>query len=448
MAPSLSYMFCTWIVFLLAAFLTSCADSLGLADECSALIEFKRSFPTIRADFPCVYPKAESWLPDVHGDCCSWDGVECHEATGHVTGLDLSGSFYVFNGNLSGFIPALQWGSPLKSLSLWGTNFTGEIPISIGNLVFLKELSIGNCPFSGLLPASLGNLSQLTYLDASRNKFRGPIPDSFANLTQLAFLDLHSNNFSGDIWHWLGNLAKLTLFDLSDAQFSGPIASSFENLTRLVVLKLSSNNLQGEIPNSLWELKDIEYLDLSQNNLSGYVDLHKLKNMETLRLDSNNISFVSKTEINATLPKLSWLNLDSCNLHEFPKFLGYLSGLEKVSLSHNKFGGSIPTWLWNGSRDSLMYIDLSHNFLTGWGKNQINLLLPQLTYLDISSNFLKTTLPSPPPSATYYNVSDNILFGGIQSICGGRSLAILDLSISSLTGNIPSCWEIWILCQF
>ncbi|KAL3738741.1 hypothetical protein ACJRO7_020156 [Eucalyptus globulus] len=341
------------------------------------------------------------------------------------------------NANLSGFIPELNWGNRLKSLSLQTTNFSGKIPISLGNLVFLSKLSIGYCHFSGSLPTSMNNLSQLAYLDISENKFQGQIFASFANLTQLSTLYLLNNNFSDGNWDWLVNLSKLTHLFLSDVQLSSPIPSSIVNLTQLVFLDLSYNDLEGEIPNSLGELRNLEYLVLIGNNLSGVLKLHKLVNLEVLRLGFNNISLVSKTEMNATLPKLFMLGLHSCNLHEFPEFLGYLSRLIWVNLSNNKIRGSIPTWMWNGSKDTLEWIDLSHNFLTCY--SQINLPLPKLIYLDISSNQLKTELPSPPPSVTYYNISNNILFGGIQSICRAKSLIFLDLSDNSLNGTIPSC---------
>ncbi|XP_048131651.1 receptor-like protein 39 [Rhodamnia argentea] len=318
MAPSIFFLFCTWIVCLILL-PTSFVDSLCRPDESFSLMEFKQSFRIDRTEWLCDYPKVESWSLDGHGDCCSWDGVKCDEATGHVTGLDLNGSCLV------------------------------------------------------------------------------------------------------------------------DAQLSGPIPSSLGNLTRLVRLYLSSNNLQGEIPNSLWELKDLEILDLSGNNLSGTVDLHRLENLEELYLDFNNISFVSGIEMNTMLSKLFYLSLESCNLQEFPKILGHLRGLERIYLSHNKIGGRIPTWMGNGSRESLWYVDLSHNILTSFVDNRINILLPNLTYLDISSNLLKTELPTPPPSVSYYNISNNILFGDIQSICGAKSLVTLDLSSNSLNGTIPSC---------
>ncbi|KAK3429881.1 hypothetical protein EUGRSUZ_E01370 [Eucalyptus grandis] len=526
----------------------------------------------IVASFQCVYPKVESWSLDGHGDCCSWDGIECDKATGHVIGIDLSHgclfgtlssntslfrllhleslnlawndfnySWFPYGfGNLSqlyylnlsssyllGKVPSdISWLSKLVSLDLnaelhlqlplgereWislempnidnfiqnftmlkeldlsfinmsspfphvlvnfsslkslkltecelhgefptGTlqlpnlkaldisenyNLFGKVPISIGNLVSLNELSIDGCNFSGLLPTSMGNLSQLGHLGLSSNEFHGQIPTFFANLTHLSYLDLSYNNFSGGIGHWFVNLVKLTDLDLSDCQLSGPITYSFKNLTQLVWLRLYYNNLQGEIPNSLWGLKDLEWLDLYGNNLTGTVDLHKLKKLRMLDLSFNNISFASKAEINATLPKLSALYLSSCNLHEFPKFLAYLGRLEEISLSHNNIEGSVPMWMWNGSRESLLIMDLSHNFLIGFENNQINLPLPKLTNLDISSNRLKTELPSPPPSVNRYNISNNFLIEEIQSICNGRSLIIMDLSNNRLNGTIPSC---------
>ncbi|XP_030514453.1 receptor-like protein 6 [Rhodamnia argentea] len=579
---SLLYALRPWIVLLLMIH-TSLAKPLCHPDESSALMEFKRSFRIDTDQIRCVYPKVESWPQDGHGDCCSWDGVECNEANGHVTGLDLSSSClfgiitsntslfrllhleslnlalndfnsssipYGFGGlsrlrylnlsisEFSGKVPAdisrlsrlisldlsSEWASlempnvenfvqnltmlreldlssitmaspfphvlanlsSLKSLKLSKCGLHGVLPVSIFQLPRLevldisyngklsgfipeqqwgnplKSLSLGGTILSGSLPSSLSNLSQLAYLDLQRSKFMGQIPASLANLTQLSYLDLSVNNFTGDISHWLGNLARLNYLDLSDNQLSGQLPSSFENLTQLVRLNLSFNNWQCEIPNSLWELKGLGYLDLGRNNFSGTVDLHKLKNLESLLLDFNNISFVSKPEINATLPKLSTVSLVSCNLREFPRFLGYLKGLEWVDLSNNKIGGSVPSWMWNGSRETLMdmglshnyltdfenghinlpmltYMDLSHNLLTSFVNNQINQSLPMLTYLDISSNSLKTALPSPPPLAVYYNISNNFLFGEIQSICRARSLVILDLSINRLNGGIPSC---------
>ena len=60
--------------------------------ERSNLLQFKESFVINQsASFdPSAYPKVASWT--LEGNCCSWDGVECDEVTGHVIGLDLNSS--------------------------------------------------------------------------------------------------------------------------------------------------------------------------------------------------------------------------------------------------------------------------------------------------------------------------------------------------------------------
>ncbi|KAK3429738.1 hypothetical protein EUGRSUZ_E01229 [Eucalyptus grandis] len=451
-------------IILLLMIHTSLAKPLCHPDESSALMEFKRSFRITTAEFQCVCPTVESWLPNGHGDCCSWDGVECNEASGHVTGLDLSSSCLL--GNITSNTSLVRL-LHLESLNLSFNDFnSSSIPYGFGNLSRLQYLNLSGSEFSGKVPSNISQLSRLTSLDLSSKwaSLEMPSIENFVqNLTMLRELDLSIISMPSPFPHILANFSSLKSLVLrnylSKNNFTCGISHWLVDLPKLNYL-----NLSGEIPNSLWELEDLEYLALRHNNLSGTMDLNKLKNLTTLLLDFNNISFVSNTEVNATLPKLSTLSLVSCNLHEFPRFLGYLNGLEWVDLSNNKIKGSIPTWMWNGSKETLMNMDLSHNFLTDFGSShinlpmpqltymdlshnlltsflnkQINLALPMLTYLDISSNLLKTTLPSPPLLAIYYNISNNNLFGEIQSICRVRSLVILDLSINSLNGTIPSC---------
>ncbi|KAF8010336.1 hypothetical protein BT93_J1075 [Corymbia citriodora subsp. variegata] len=346
------------------------------------------------------------------------------------------------NSNLSGFFPKPHWGSPLKSLNLSKTNFSGEIPTSIGNLSLLNELIASDCYFSGSLPSSMGNLSHLTDVELDRNNLQGQIPVSFANLTQLSVLLLSSNNLSGDTLEWVVNLTKLTFLDISGNRLSGGFPSSFENLKQLQWLGLSFNGWHGNIPGTLWNLKDLEWLSLGSLNLNGSLDandLFKLKSLEELDFFDSNISF-TKTFINATSPKLANLYLVSCNLTEFPQFIGYLSKLAWLELQNNKIRGTIPRWMWNNSKESLYYIDLSNNLLTGFENNQTDLPWPNLRYLDISSNLLEMTLPVPPPLVMQYDISNNVLFGEVStSICEVSSLVILDLSNNSLNGTIPPC---------
>ncbi|KAL3756042.1 hypothetical protein ACJRO7_002989, partial [Eucalyptus globulus] len=109
-------------------------------------------------------------------------------------------------------------------------------------------------------------------------------------------------------------------------RLSSGFPSSFENLKQLTNLDLFGNNLHGDILGALWNLKDLQELYLESLNLNGVLnvnDLFRLKNLRRLSLSYNNISF-TKSFINATTLKLMYLKLDSCNLIEFPQFIGYL----------------------------------------------------------------------------------------------------------------------------
>jgi Leucine-rich repeat (LRR) protein len=99
-----------------------------------------------------------------------------------------------FNPYLMGYLPEFQSGNQLEILYLAGTNFSGKLPESIGNLKSLKEFDVAECYFSGVIPSSLGNLTRLNYLDLSQNSFSGKIPSTFVNLLQLTCLSRSSNN--------------------------------------------------------------------------------------------------------------------------------------------------------------------------------------------------------------------------------------------------------------
>ncbi|XP_056173606.1 receptor-like protein 6 [Syzygium oleosum] len=231
--------------------------------------------------------------------------------------LDIS-----LNPNLSGFFPKPHWGSPLKLLYLSSTDFSGEIPASIGNLSLLNELDASHCSFSGL-PSSLGNLSHLTALDLRRNDLldqipvselgycglNGDFPVSIFQLPNLEVLDISGNSnlsgilpkphwgsplksinlyntkFSGEIPSSIGNLSLLNELDASECHFSGSLPSSLGNLSHLTTLVLYGNNLQGQIPVSFADLTQLSQLILSSNNLSGdtlewVVNLTKLTDLE------------------------------------------------------------------------------------------------------------------------------------------------------------------------
>ncbi|XP_031275757.1 receptor like protein 27-like [Pistacia vera] len=427
-------------------------------DESYALLQFKDSFIIDRSasDESSAYPKVSSWrLGGENGDCCSWDGIECDENTGHVIGLKLNSSclFGSFNSNSTLFLL-----SHLQKLDLSDNHFnSSEIPSGFGHLTELTYLDLSH---SGEFPERIFHFPNLTRLKLAWNKdlrgklpefhfcspLKGFIPSSLENLTQLKYLDLSNNNFTARTLSSLpvvGKLTKLTVLELKAINLYGEIPSELFKLTQLQTLDLSSNKLDGLIPSSISKLKNIEYLGFYGNNLSGPMELEMflmLKKLKRLLLSYNNLTVLtSNISSNASL---ELLGLASCNLDKFPDFLKNQESLEWLDLSHNHISGQIPQWLWNTSVNTLDYLNLSFNSLTGFDRHSVVLPWEHLRTLDLRFNMLEGSLPIPAKSmyTLFYLASNNKFVGEISPlICSQSSLQVLDLSNNNLSGVLPQC---------
>ncbi|GMH28675.1 hypothetical protein Nepgr_030518 [Nepenthes gracilis] len=240
------------------------------------------------------------------------------------------------------------------------------------------------------------------------------------------------------------------MLNLANNQFSGQLTviedGASNNTALLDFINLGGNMIQGSIPNSFFELVSLAYLDLSSNNLSGVVKLDmfcKLKNLKDLILSYNGLSLLTKSSSTissnvAACPRLYILACSSCSITEFPDFLRTQEDLRVLDLSNNKIYGDIPKWAKDIGKDSLSYLNLSSNFLTG----SLDLQWMNLLYIDIHCNKFEGPAPVPPPSAQVLLASNNSFVGEIPSaICTLASLKILDLSYNSLSGEIPRCFK-------
>ncbi|XP_038680905.1 receptor-like protein 7 [Tripterygium wilfordii] len=373
------------------------------------------------------------------------------------------------NEELAGHLPEFHWGSPLKSLMLQYTKFSGGLPPSIGNLHSLTTLNIAQCKFWGQIPSSLGNLSNITVLILGENNFFGQIPSSFANLTQLTTFSILGNdnfscgplswlekqteftklglencNISGEIPHFLKNFTRLNVLQLTSNRLRGQIPHWLTNLTRLVALDLGSNEFHGPFPRQISELANLEDIYLGRNHLSGNVNLNpffNLQHMTTFHISDNDITLLHVTNANATLRKWHLLGLSSCNLREFPDFLRYQDKLRVLELIGNKIHGQIPSWLWNINRETLEVMALRFNFLTGFEQPALVSRLGNIRYLMLDGNKIQGPVPRPPPSIVQYSLSDNSLSGEISStFCHLPNLYVLDLSFNNLSGMLPQCF--------
>ncbi|XP_021734517.1 receptor like protein 30-like [Chenopodium quinoa] len=355
--------------------------------------------------------------------------------------VDLSG-----NVNLRRISSRVFANSSLQILDFSSTSFSGELPHSVGNLGSLTELTIWKTGFTGQVPSSLVNLTKLTSLTLSDLSFKiypqilnswliklsklehlalhntglwGEIPPALANLTQLNWLDLNSNPLTGPFPVWLANLTKLNYLDLLGNQFQGPvIPPSFSQLINLKALFLSSNG-----------------------SVAMFDTLLKLPYLNILYLSDINLRFFPNASTNSSLPKFSVLELQSCNLTEFPQFLHHQDNLMFLSFKQNNIVGTIPQWFVNRTLDSLSELDLSDNFLTGFEQPpQVFLPWNNLGALYIQGNLFQGRLLIPSKSLLVYHASGNRLYGDIpKQICNASSLAYLDLSMNNFSGEIQTC---------
>ncbi|KAK9911018.1 hypothetical protein M0R45_034945 [Rubus argutus] len=245
----------------LQSYTTACHD-----DEISALLQFKQSFVinTSASGYKGAYPKTASWNSawNQTSNCCSWDGVECDENTGHVIGLNLSSSY------LYGFINpnnSLFRLVHLQSLNLADNDFNySQVPTSIRNFPKLRYLNLSCSVFSGVVPFEISQLSELSSLDLSENPdLTGYFPKFNASSSPLMSLKLSFTSFLINLSSLIEDFDSLKELHVSECNISeSPLPFSLGNLRHLTYLDLSSNNFNGQIPSFLKNLTQLTYLSL------------------------------------------------------------------------------------------------------------------------------------------------------------------------------------------
>ncbi|XP_037403943.1 receptor like protein 22-like [Triticum dicoccoides] len=410
-------------------------------------------------------------------------------------------SLEIFNCIFSGSIPSAVGNlTNLRVLKINGCDFSGPIPSSIGNLMNLRSLeingaygsfdsragssvatpsSVGNlsnlvsleiwyCFFSGQIPDAVGLLKKLAVLRLGQCGFSGRIPNSIVNLIQLIDLDLSSNVLNGKLSTSVFSIPTLQRLDFHSNQLSGFIQDFNATSSHLVSVDLSTNELTGNIPKSFFQLKNLAYLDIGSNYLVGSLDLSsfwRLGNLVHLSLSHNNLSVMDmdgegNNSLSTYLPRVTKLELASCNLTGFPSLLEHVKQVSYLDLSCNRISGAVPKLVWVTWNNSLTYLNLSHNMLSTMQVTSFVLPFDKLEVIDLSSNQLQGQIPMPSwsvyfdcsnnsfssvlPNFTLYlgdefRISKNNISGHIpNSICDSR-ISVLDLSFNSFSGQIPSC---------
>ncbi|CAH8339556.1 unnamed protein product [Eruca vesicaria subsp. sativa] len=217
------------LIFYLSYSILVCVSSRAThqcrQDQRDALLEFKSEFHLSGM----AANEKTRWMNNT--DCCSWNGISCDPKTGNVVELNLLGSY--LNGPLRSSSGLFRL-EHLQSLDLSTNDLSGILPDSIGNLRNLRVLRLFGCNFFGKIPSSLGNLSHLTHLDLDGNDFTDELPDSIGNLKKLTKLIISSSKLSGKFPHVILNLSALTTINLNSNQLEDQLNSP-SSLTHCII---------------------------------------------------------------------------------------------------------------------------------------------------------------------------------------------------------------------
>ncbi|KAK1548103.1 hypothetical protein Q3G72_001695 [Acer saccharum] len=307
------------------------------------------------------------------------------------------------------------------------------------NLTMLVKLSMSNNSISGILPDNIGDFKSLEFLDVSDNKLSSTLPPGIGKLESLRNLSLAGNNFSGSIPDSVSGLVSIQSLDLSHNSFSGSLPKSLTRLNNLMYLNLSSNGFTKSIPRGFELIPGLQVLDLHGNLFDGHLDGEFF-----LLTNASHVDFSGNLLGSSSLEKL---------------LPGISESVKYLNLSHNQLTGSLV----NGGAlqlfENLKVLDLSYNMLTGelpgfnfvydlqvlkLSNNRFSGFIPNdllkgdslvLTELDLSANNLSGTV-SMILSTTLHmlNLSSNGLTGELPLLTG--SCAVLDLSNNQFEGNL------------
>ena len=363
--------------------------------------------PPEEIEHPCLRD-ATNWLNDTV-DVCDWEGITC-------------GS--VLPSKRQRPRIELKLDIPIDEPHSWGP--TEEYRRAAPNVITMIDLPKMACP--GTLPEELYMLSELRRLDFRNNCLRGTIPTTFGDMAKLDFLDLSFNQLTG-VPVQLSKLSK-----------------------NLQELWLGNNMLQGPIYPYLAKMRKLRVLDVSDNKLTGTIpsDLHHFVQLAGFFFENNVIRGTIPSEIGTALTGLQYFYAKNNILGgTIPTELGLLSNLVLLVLEYNLFEGTFPTEL--GKLELLEGLNIADNALSGTipatddldgGVQWSN--MGHLSRFDIHGNKFTGTFPASlivglSNTLTYLDIGFNSLTGTLPSELGEASkLLEFDTPLNSFVGTIPN----------
>jgi Leucine-rich repeat (LRR) protein len=374
--------------------------------------------------------------------------------TKNLNALELQNNF------LTGTIPDTLADIPsIQILELSYNYFTGTIPKVLGTVESFKTLELGGNHLTGTIPPILGSLPNLTNLYLNENYFHGKIPEELGQLAGVTYFYLYTNFLSGTIPDSLSQLGYLASMFLQNNKLRGSLDNKF-NATKqkfLNVIQLSDNQFTGQLPDEIFLLPELTTFVAVSNCFYGTIPTAMCNvsdsQLETLVLDGLRSAPVCQRRMLPglsqsyaltdrfhgglplcifTIPKLVTFHVSGNGLTgTLPKHLEVSERLVDVSLSHNRFTGSIPYVF----QEKLWYnLDLSYNKFGGilegnFAKNQTNITVQRNFGFFVDRNLTRSfKLPSNTFSARNNRLSDEVPDALLNMV-----------NITILAGNLFAC---------
>uniref|UniRef100_A0A7N0ZTQ7 non-specific serine/threonine protein kinase n=1 Tax=Kalanchoe fedtschenkoi TaxID=63787 RepID=A0A7N0ZTQ7_KALFE len=346
---------------------------------------------------------------------------------------------YLEFNNITGVIPlSLSNCTQLQVLDLSSNEFTGSIPFGFcSSSSTLEKLLLTNNYLTGTIPSELGNCKKLTSIDLSFNNLSGTIPSEIWSLPNLLDVIIWANELTGEIPEGICNAGgNLEMLILNNNHISGSIPQSIENCTNLIWVSLSSNQLTGPIPAGIGSLENLAILQLGNNSLNGQIppELGKLPGLIWLDLNSNNFTGFIPVE----LSNQAGFVIAGLVTGKHFAFVRNEGGTDcRGAGGLIEFEGVRPDRLAN---HPMVHTCASTRVYTGLTVYTFS-SNGSMIYLDLSYNFLSGTIPDNMGSMEYLqvlNMGHNMLSGDIPDSFGGlKAIGVMDLSHNNLQGSIP-----------